>query len=443
LATVAEHNRALRWLAGMDALRDDGRAMPFPLYFDPADTDPVLHVDREPQVAWLRNNLDAYLGGPDKSKGRALAILGERGVGKSILARKVLDELRELHTATTLFIQVDCRNHRNQRKVYQDIAAQAVKRLGERTDVDEAMLATARLLHALSTMDTVKQSVLYERLIVFKQAAKLGGGRKLLSLLGLNYEINIERSVKHAESVEGSIHFDDLALRDMTVAFFEDLRTHQNLDSILLLDNLDELDHEALVEESRRESLQSEIDELLGLTKAPIGLVLTIRTYFAIKLTRWIDANRTLNRLAAADHTAIIALRAARESPQIRAQIERAASAPRVSERAPTPFALLRWFRYLLENERHDQADIEASLRGILVDQYASMRPETIERIVAAFDDPDQAIGEDAVLAACGNNRILFKQVLRYQIVLPVDFWYPIEFTLCPELHFLWKPRPA
>lgn len=411
--------------------------MPFPFHFDPKDIDPVLHVDRDPQVAWLRSNLDAYLRGADKSKGRAIAIKGERGIGKSILARKVLDELRELHTATTLFIHIDCRNHRTQRKVYQDIANQAVMQLGPRPGVSAELHATARLLRAISAMDTVKQSAVYERLIVFKQAAKLALSRKLLSILGIGYEINLERSVKHLDSLEGNLHFDDLALRDMTIAFFEDLRANAQIDTIVLLDNLDELDHEAVAEEPRRESLEAEIDALLGLAKAPVGLVLTVRTYFASKLNRWIDANDTLERLSAADHAAIIAARAVRESPVTRAALETAACIPRISARAPTPLALIKWFHYLAENEFHDDLDIDKNLRGLLRAQYASMSVATIEAIVAAFTDPDVPIKETALLEACGGNQMIFKLALRYQIVLPIDFWYPTEFTLCPELQFM------
>jgi hypothetical protein len=44
------------------------------------------------------------------------------------------------------------------------------------------------------------------------------------------------------------------------------------------------------------------------------------------------------------------------------------------------------------------------------------------------------------LLAACEGKTSLFNLVVRYQIVLPVDFWSPTDFTLSPDLHFMWKP---
>ena len=49
--------------------------MPFLTYLDPANTDPIDHVDRETDVVWPRGKLSSYLRAPDKSRGRAVAIL--------------------------------------------------------------------------------------------------------------------------------------------------------------------------------------------------------------------------------------------------------------------------------------------------------------------------------------------------------------------------------
>lgn len=416
--------------------------MPFLTYLDPASTDPVDHVDREDDVAWLRQSLYGFLRAADKSRGRAVAILGERGLGKSSLVHKVLDELREQLAATTLFLTVNCRNHRNQRKVYHAIAVEAIEQLGYRTNVDPALLATARLLAAIASMDIVKQSSLYERITTFKQASKLAGARSLLTFLGINYDINIERSAKNLDNLEGSIHFEGTRVRDAVIAFFEDLRA-QGFDAVVVLDNLDELDHEAIAEDADRDALLAEFDSLLGLASAPIGLVLTVRTYFASSLTRAIAANRVLHRMSDAQHVELLEQRLTREPAEIRelfADDRCGACIARLGSLAPTPLALLKWFNYLAQNELHASEQIELNLRGLARDQFATVKLDVLERVVATFESPDVAVPAEALLAACGNNRSLFKLLLRYQIVLPVDFWHPTEFTLSPDLHFMWKP---
>ncbi|MFO7564132.1 MAG: AAA family ATPase [Enhygromyxa sp.] len=417
--------------------------MPFLTYFDPASTDPSDHVDREADVAWLCQSLMSHLKSPDKSRGRAVAILGERGTGKSTLTRKAIDQLREHHRATTLFLTIDCRRIRTQRRIYEAIAAQAVNELGFRADVPGPLKATARLLEAIASMDTVKQTTLYERMAAFRLAVKLSGNRNLLRLLALTYDINLERSGTHVESLEGSIHFDGHRLRDAVVAFFQDLRNH-DLDTIVVLDNLDELDHEAVANDAQRQSLLEEIDALLGLTLAPIGLVLTVRSYFASSLTRAIDGNRVLHRLSNTDQVELLRKRLAREPKDIRAQFEAPACdacIERLARRAPTPLALLKWFNYLAQNELQAEANIEHNLRGLARDQFATVRLPVLEAVVASFDDPNDPIPEADLLAACGNNRSVLAQLMRYQIVLPVDFWHPTEFTLSPDLHFMWTSK--
>lgn len=423
--------------------------MPFLTFFEPTGIDPRDHVDREADLAWLRGSLDSYLKAPDKSQGRCVAVLGERGIGKSILVRKVLDDLREIHTATTLFLQVDCRHCRTQRKVYQAIAMAAVDQLAGRSGVDPALVATARLLEAIASMDTVKQTALYERITAFKAAVKLGGKKSLLELLGKSYEINLERSVKSGESLDAAIHFDSLRLRDAVIAFFHDLRDHQadpnkRLDVIVVLDNLEELDHEAIAEERHRHDLLVEIDALLGLSLAPIGLVLTVRTYFAAGLMRAIHSSLLLEPMCAADHVALLDARLARESAAMRELFGRAehrACIERLASSAQTPLALLRWFNFLAQYELHADPDIATNLRGLARAQYATVPMRVLEQVVAAFGTGEYPIHEDVLLAACTNQQPIFKQLLRYQIVLPVDFWNPVDFTLSPELHFLLPPR--
>lgn len=423
--------------------------MPFLTFFEPTSIDPRDHVDREADLAWLRGSLDSYLKAPDKSQGRCVAVLGERGIGKSILVRKVLDDLREIHAATTLFLQVDCRHCRTQRKVYQAIAMAAVDQLAGRSGVDPALVATARLLEAIASMDTVKQTALYERITAFKAAVKLGGKKSLLELLGKSYEINLERTVKSGESLDATIHFDSLRLRDAVIAFFHDLRDHQadpskRLDVMVVLDNLEELDHEAIADERHREVLLAEIDALLGLSLAPIGLVLTVRTYFAAGLMRAIHAPRVLDRMSAGDHVDLLRARLVRESAAIRelfGRTDSSACIQQLASMAPTPLALLRWFNFLAQNELHADPDIASNLRGLAKAQYATVPMRALQQVVAAFGSGEYPIHEDVLLAACNNQQPIFKQLLRYQIVLPVDFWNPVDFTLSPELHFLLPPR--
>lgn len=414
--------------------------MPFLTYFDPASTDPRDLVDREADVRWLKNSLMSFFRGSDKSRGRAVALLGDRGVGKSIVMKKVISDLREVLSATTLFVEVDCRRVRSQRRVYHEIARQILNELGGRADISPAMIDNARVLEAITEMGEAKRSVVVERITAYKSALDLKPSRQLLSLLNITYGIHIEQSSKRQESHEGVVHFDDARVRDLVIAFFEDLRANQGLDAIVVLDNLDELNHESFIDDELRKAHMAEIDALIGLALAPIGFALTVRTYFASSLTREIDGNRVLERLSDDEHVEIVRRRIQREPAEIQAAFgdsESSECIANLAKKAPTSLALLSWFNFLAQNDLHRTQDVQKSLLGLAKAKYAAVNIKVIERIAAAFAAVDGPLSDEQLLAACEGRRLLMTQLLRSQIVLPVDFWHPVEFLLSPELHFM------
>lgn len=110
---------------------------------------------------------------------------------------------------------------------------------------------------------------------------------------------------------------------------------------------------------------------------------------------------------------------------------------------APTPLALLKWFRYLAERELHASPDVRAALRQSLSERYAQIGPQWVETIAKQFDGPAQAVPRDQLLAALGSKESVFAQLERYQVILPLDWWQPHEYTLDPELSFLIEPEEA
>jgi hypothetical protein len=416
--------------------------MPFLTYLDLASVDPVDIVDRDRVVKWLQAGLDSFF--RDRSHGRAIAILGERGIGKSIVMRRVIDPLRERHGSDTLFLVVDCRGVGSQRRVYHELARQAVDQLKPMRKPE--LFDTARVLETLAKFDEVERRVLSEHLTNFKAALQLAGKRSLLSVLGTTADIGLEYSRQRREALEGKTFFDAARLRDAVIAFFSDLR-ETKIDVVVVLDNLDELRHEALGDDERRRWLHEEIDGLLCLTRAPIGLVITARTYFAGSLNRQIDNTKILDRLSARDLVELVAKRLAREPQEIRAEFAEGAGprlhrAPRRA-RAPPPSPC---------STGSATSPRTTSTAKTYPEPYAacsaSATPTSPNR-PSTPSSPSSATSRcppsprPPLLRACGDNQAVWQQLLRNQIILPIDFWHPNEFTLAPELHFLCRTATA
>jgi Cdc6-like AAA superfamily ATPase len=196
--------------------------------FDPADWNPWLLVNRETErdrlyaslSAWLRESFD------DSRRGRTWVVVGEKGGGKSILTRAVLNDLKAELSGSTLVLTVDCRSARSWREVLGAVAAELVRDIGSlieaRQTLPDGVLDAARIASTLAAMDGVKLKETHERIIQFKTAAKLGG--KFLRLLKAEVDVSLERSERDISTLQGEITIDEHRLARMIVALLHDLR---------------------------------------------------------------------------------------------------------------------------------------------------------------------------------------------------------------------------
>jgi hypothetical protein len=406
---------------------------------NPARIDPRELVNRERDVEWLRDNLTAYLGAEDPCLGGAICILGEKGIGKSILAHAVIDELRQIHTATTLFISVDCRPLRNQRDVYREAATVLVDELTRRSDIAEPLRAAARAFDNLTRFDEVKLGHAHELLLQHRVGLNLGGGSSLFKWLEAKLDIVISRSKKIIESLQGTVVVDGPRLREAFVQLLADVERHAKLRVVLHLDNMEELDHEAMRDPVARERVRGEIEALLHLAEGPMGLVLTMRTYYSSVLTRRISKRRALGRLNPDELERIFVRRVERETSTVQAELdvpEVRRAITELAKLARTPLAFLTWAEYLLEEGLWEQTDLANALLERLATHYSTIARH-IPKVAALFPDADSLVELDAVRQACDGNDPLVRQLLDHQVLLPVNYWDPREFFLDPELGFL------
>ncbi len=73
---------------------------------------------------------------------------------------------------------------------------------------------------------------------------------------------------------------------------------------------------------------------------------------------------------------------------------------------------------------------------------YATVPLATLKRVVSAFSDLTVPVLRETLVSTCGSETVM-RQLEDLQIVLPCDFWNPIEFTLDPNLAFLHASNQA
>lgn len=418
-------------------------------YFDPTDTAPRFLVNRDREQAWLRSRLVDYLKRTEETTytGRPLAVIGEKGVGKTILGAAVLQSLKQEAGIgdRTLFLRVDCRRARTGREVLTEVAQQMVEALAlERTLSPKssvaALLDAARILRTLCNFDgDAELKTVHEHLQQYKTALNLKGEHKLLGSLAVDFGISLERTEKQVKTLEGKLRFDDKRLARAMVALLTDIRS-QGLHIVLHIDNIDELRHEGYQDTTIRTQTRHDVESILALIAAPIALLLCMRTYFAGSLPREVKQTLKLEQLAS-EHLQVLlwprltevpaeqtALRQALSSSALQADVDRMAAMSR------TPLSFLTWLQARMDEPK---ASLEASLRGYLRTHYASLPESTLEAVARVFAKPEQPVPSAQLHTACGGNQAVYNQLLDRQVVLPLDYWHPTEFTLDPELDFL------
>ena len=408
----------------------------------PARVDPAELVNRDADAEWLRGGLTAWLGAHDHRPGTAFCVMGEKGIGKSILTRRVLDDLVQLHRSAALFLTVDCRPLRTQRDVYREIATQLVRELGvhlagER--VPKALYAEAQIFEILTRFEEVELKYAHEHLLQHKVSLDLGGTRSLVKWMTSTFGIQLTRSRKSINALEGSLSVGGQHLRDAFLQLVDDLAEHAKLRVVLYLDNVEELNHEAMHRESK-ERVRADVEALLHLGEGPLALVLNMRNYYSSILTRRIDKRRQLRPLPESELREIIAARLQREPEARRRRLDEdpaiQAMLTKLAALAPTPLAYLLWVSYLLEEGRYDVEDVASALVSRLETHYTTVA-DFIPKVAALFTDIRRSVDAEAVLTACDGSDSAYRQLLDWQILLPRDYWDPRDFHLDPELAFL------
>jgi Cdc6-like AAA superfamily ATPase len=396
-------------------------------HFDPADVKPKQMIGRAREVHWLRETLARYLQTADAGSGRAVCLTGEKGIGKSILTRTVLDELKTQFAANTLFLVVDCRSVHSRRGVISAIAHEIVRELSSlmraSAQVPDALLATAQLLRALTRLDQVSLRVAHEQTLQYQTATR-SKSRKAIASLKLNFGLSLELNEKQIKSLMGGVRFDDQGLTDALVALCHDLRA-LGFGVVLFLDNMDELRHEYRDENSRA-VVRHDVEGVLTLKQAPIGLVLNMRSYYTGVIPREISNTRVLRPLAATDLMEILDRRMAHERRAVQEAMRTARPvAERLAGVAPTPLAFLRWVKFLFEEGMLHHDRLEEGFGFYLETQYANIEQSALQAVVQALPTPTSPIEKSAVLAACGGSQAVFETLQDRQVIMPDDFWHP------------------
>lgn len=415
-------------------------------FFNPSAVDPALLYNRQDELAWLVDPISTYLRDGDRDTRRSLSfcVTGEKGVGKTILTKAALQKVRHDFSDRAIIVEADCRLLHTAKDVIDALARSVVYQLDEyRRDfpkeVPNELMDTAQILNNLTRFDEVELKEVHQHVLQFKTAASLKGDHVFLKALKLDFNIDITRSSSVSRDLTGKVRLDELRLCKLLAALFEEIR-RAGIDVVVYIDNMDEIHHDYL-KEGEREKARYETTTLLRLSEAPVIFIVAMRTYYLGILPREMTNRCNLRRLSEQALHGILQKRLEQMQPEARKAMTDPSvkkTVAQLAKGAPTPLAFLTWFKVLFEADALSDETLDKGVTQFLESYYSTLPADVWRKIVAKFKDREVALTRDDLLAACGGNEALFRQVVDRQGVLPKNFWdQNTYYTLDPELHLL------
>lgn len=417
-------------------------------HFDPSDISPDVMIDREEDGAWLRENFESYFDAIERrtlndAAKRIVCVTGDKGIGKSILAAKVIQDLRRKYSGSTLFVSVDCRSTNGARGVVASIASGLVNEISSFESIAAGgspfpawLQRLATVLSTVAHADKASSKVLHQQLTQHKATLKLGG-QQMLRALKAEFDISIEREKKEVDALETSIDFDVDRLLSLTTKLFQDIR-NAGLRVFVLIDNIDELQHEYW-DDGARKNTQATVKSVLRLTDAPIAMLLCMRTYFQNILPRAVGVPRQLGRLSVERLLEIIDHRVGLDTEAIRAALRGEPARTIITQlanRAGTPLALLTWVKWVAESRGGFAEAVDAHAtrwRDARYTDFSRAIAETLKLFAAKRVEGSDCVPRKELLAAIGNDDEAFRYLQTAELILPRDFWDPTHFVLDPS----------
>jgi hypothetical protein len=418
-------------------------------HFDPSDIAPDVLVDREDDVSWVRSNFESYFDAIEQrtlndAAKRIVCVTGDKGIGKSIVAAKVVHELRRKYSGSTLFVSVDCRGTNGARDVIASVASGLVNEIATFAPVVAAggkpfppwLQALARVLSTVAHADAASRKTLHQQLSLHKAALRLGG-QLMLRALKAEFDISIEQETRDVEALETTVTFDVDRLLMLTTKLFEDIRA-AGMRVFLLIDNVDELQHEYWDEDARKNT-QATVKRVLRLCDAPIAMLLCMRTYFQSILPRAVGVPHPLEPLPSARLLEIVDHRIGLDTEAVQRALRSDAAGAVIramADRAATPLAMLTWVKWVAESRQGFAAPLGAHARRWRDARYvdfASVIEATLKLFATKRAEGSDAVARKDLLAVIESDEEGFRYLQTTELILPRDFWNPTHFVLDPS----------
>ena len=392
-----------------------------PIYtrcIQPHSIDAKLFTDREEKYRHIKEVLKGIILAKDEEE-RRLLIHGERGVGKSILLRKVLSHLKQ--EIDFIPVIVDGRNSRDAEELLRDICEKLASQLRDEYK-DEKAICEISYLDEVSRVDTITKG--WARSTAAEIEAKSGVGIGFLNFFKLNLGVGVKEA--EAEELTKSIttEINSRFLRELLSYVIKTIKK----EVVVAIDNLDQIHDKNQIAEFVREIFKHRQSPIIATLRSEAITREFRRSFRDPIVIEGLPPEKLMNILA----------KRIEDCPEKDILEQRLSPiADKLKTITDNPLSFLTWIHFLCNNSELNQGNLMDDLKDFVLTFYA-YDPEKVSSISKFFlNKGNRFLPKEEILAQSKIPEDDYEVMVENGILVPDDLYEPRKYRLSPDLTFL------
>ena len=401
-----------------------------PLYImcmRPNSFDTKLFANRDEEYSRIKGKIGMFLDNRDEER-RKLMIYGERGVGKSILIRKIIKDISEERDLISITIDGD--EARNPEDLLRDICKNLAGELSnfytKNVNKNGTIGTEIAFLDYISYVDVLKDSDVTT--IIERLEGNIESGIGIFSVLTLRSKIGAVEGKNHAISHEIEQSIDSKFLIKLLESVTE--KVHEFADILIYIDNLDQLED--------KDSIDDFVTEIIKLKK-PI-LVTSMRREVADKnIGRDFKEVQYIEPMTSDGLFLVFKKRleigCPRKDELLSTQLLDIAEI--LKDCTGNPLSFLTWLHYLIVDADLDSSRIVNNLRGFTKAHYSTFDEPTIERIAKHFISAgSEFLPKEKIISELEIENDLLEMLDDFGVIIPENRYNPHSYKISSDFMF-------
>ena len=401
-----------------------------PLYImcmRPNSVDVKLFANRKEEYEKIKGKIGMLLDIRDEEK-RKIMIYGERGVGKSILIRKIIKDIEEERAVISLIIDGD--EARNPDDLLRDIckklAIELNKYFSMQNKKNKKIETEISFLDLISYADELKDS----QISTFIESTK-GEVGVSIGIFGF-LELRSKMSGTNGKNTAVAQEIKQTINTKFLIKLLENVteKVHEYTDILIYVDNLDQLED--------KKSIDDFVTEIIKLKKSII--VASMRREVADKnIGRDFKEVQHIGPMTPGGLIEIVEKRLEIDCPKkaelIDTQLMNIAN--ELKECRGNPLSFLTWLHYLIVDANLDASNIVGNLKGFTKAHYSTFDESLIEGIAKYYiKNGSEFISKDEIIENTNINSDLFDMLNDFGVIIPDNRYSPNMFKVSSDFMF-------